>query len=74
MTEPLRPSGKRQRPRQRTPNTEAAWCPDTSIPNKRLSTWLSDSTVSYMIWTPLICLPSGVAFALGLVAGGALSS
>lgn len=74
MAEPFRPSGKKQRPRHRAPNTEAAWSPDTSIPRKRLTTWLSDSTVSYMIRTPLICLPSGVAFALGLLAGGALSS
>ena len=40
---------------------------------RRLSTTLSDSTVSYMLWTPLTCLPSGLTFVLGLLCGGALS-
>lgn len=58
------------------PKSLPPWKPrsqDKSL-RRRLSTSLSDSTTSFMFWTPLACLPSGLTFFLGLMCGGAISN
>lgn len=60
---------------KRDPDSLPPWKAQTQRDRpRRLSTTLSDSTTSFMFWTPLACIPSGLTFFLGLLCGGALSS
>lgn len=58
--------------RHRADSASTSWSARASS-KRSLSSSLSDGTLGFMIFTPLICSPTIAAFVIGLVSGNALS-